>query len=182
MAAIEEARTNSPEHQPLLGAQATQDAIKEDYAGRPRWQFWPTFTTTAAGYRFIPLLGCLIIFINEAEYFFKQVASMRAIEAMQCIEFYATRNPDIAALGKHIPERLCKDHIIQKQLAKTTGLIMFFRMFSAVLGAGPLGQLADKVGRKPILVLHKLNVFVSNVMWLSICECRGHILYSTTTP
>jgi hypothetical protein len=180
MAAIEEARTNSPEHQPLLGAQATQDAIKEDYAGRPRWQFWPTFTTTAAGYRFIPLLGCLIIFINEAEYFFKQVASMRAIEAMQCIEFYATRNPDIAALGKHIPERLCKDHIIQKQLAKTTGLIMFFRMFSAVLSSGPLGQLADKIGRKPILVLHKLNVFASNVMWLSICECKGHILYSTT--
>jgi len=180
MATIEEARTNSPEHQPLLGAQATQDAIS--YAGRPRWRFWPTFTTTAARYRFIPLLGCLVIFINEAEYFFKQVATMRAIEAMHCIEFYATRNPNIAALGKHIPERFCKDHVIQKQLAKTAGLIMFFRMFSAILGAGLLGQLADKMGRKPILVLHKLNVFVSNVIWLSICECRGHILYSTTTP
>jgi MFS family permease len=144
MATIEEARTNLLEHQPLLGSQATIN-----YAGKPRWRFWPTFTTTAA--------------------------FMRAIEAMHCIEFYATRNPNIAALGKHIPERLCKDHVIQKQLAKTAGLIMFFRMFAAVLGAGPLGQLADRMGRKPVLVLHKLNTFVSNVMWLSICECSGHI-------
>jgi hypothetical protein len=44
--------------QPLLGA--------HNYAGRPRWRFWPTFTTTAARYRFIPLLGCLLIFINDS--------------------------------------------------------------------------------------------------------------------
>jgi MFS family permease len=176
MEPIEEARTNSPELQPLLGPQATQDAVK-DYAGRRRWRFWPTFNTAAAHYRFIPLLGCLLIFINEAEYFFKQVASMRAIEAMHCIEFYLTKDPNIAALGKHIPERLCKDDVIQKQLAKTVGLIMFFRMFSAVLGAVPLGQLADKMGRKPVLVLHKLNMLVSNAMWLSICERRPDSLF-----
>jgi MFS family permease len=95
---------------------------------------------------------------------------MRAIEAMYCIEFYATRDPDIAALGKHIPEKLCKDNLIQKQLAKTAGLIMFFRMFAAVLGAVPLGQLADRRGRKIVIVLHKLNVVASSLMLLAICE------------
>jgi MFS family permease len=160
MASIEDGQSGSSERQPLLSTQANQDAIKEDCATKPRWQFWPTFTTTAARYRYVPFLGCLIIFINEAEYFFKQVASMRAIEAMYCVEFYATRDPSIAALGKHIPEKLCKDHLIQKQLAKTAGLIMFFRMFAAVLGAVPLGQLADKKGRKVVLIMHKLNVAV----------------------
>src|SRR5271170_6777984 len=118
MVSIEDGQNVSAERQPLLRTQATEAAIKSG------WQFWPTFTTTAARYQYVPLLGCLIVFINEAEWFFKQVASMRAIEAMYCIEFYATRDPDIAALGMHIPEKLCKDHLIQKQLAKTAGLTM----------------------------------------------------------
>jgi MFS family permease len=174
MASIEDRHSGSPERQLLLESQTTQeDVFKGDYNRKPRWQFWPTFTTTAARYRYIPLLGCLMVFINEAEWFFKQVASMRAIEAMYCIEFYATRDSDIAALGKHIPEKLCKDNLIQKQLAKTAGLIMFFRMFAAVLGAVLLGQLADKRGRKVVIVLHKLNIVASISMLLLICETSG---------
>lgn len=172
MAFVEGGNSGSSERQPLLGTTS-------NHAGKPRWQCWPTFTTTSARYRYVPLLGCLIIFINEAEYFIKQVASMRAIEAMYCIEFYATRDPDIAALGKRIPEKLCKDNLIQKQLAQTAGLIMFFRFFAAILGAVPLGKLADKTGRKIVLVMHKLNVFVSNSMWLAICESSGQILHSS---
>ncbi len=158
------------ERQPLLDGQDEQEVPKGDAVGTSRWQIWPTFTTIAPKYRFVPFLGCFLIFINEAEYFFKQVATMRAIEAMYCIEYYSTRDPQIAALGKHIPEKLCKDHLIQKQLAKTAGLIMFFRMLSAVIGAIPLGQLADKRGRKIVLVMHKLNVILSNGAWLSICK------------
>ena len=170
MASIEHGPDRPPERQPLLDTQQTQDSFKEDSTRTPQWQFWPTFRTSAERYRYIPLLGCMIIFINEAEYFFKQVATMRAIEAMYCVEFYATRDPNIAALGKHIPERLCKDNVIQKQLAKTAGLVMFVRMLSAVLGAVYLGGLADQKGRKIVLVLHKLNVVVSSSLWLSICE------------
>lgn len=139
MASIEDGHNGSSERQPLLRTQATDDAITNDDTGKSRWLFRPTFATTAAHYRYIPFLGCLIVFINEAEWFFKQVSSLRGIEAMYCIEFYATRDPDIAALGKHIPESLCKDNVIQKQLAKTVGLVMFFRMFAAILGAVPLG-------------------------------------------
>jgi MFS family permease len=70
----------------------------------------------------------------------------------------------------HIPEKLCKDHLIQKQLAKTAGLVMLFRMFAAILGAVPLGQLADRRRRKIVLVLHKLNVVASSSTWLLICN------------
>lgn len=180
MASMEDVNSGSSERQPLLDTQGTQDTVEQNHTGEPRWQRWPTFTTTSARYRYVPLLGCLIIFTNDAEYFIKQVASRRAIEAMYCVEFYATRDPDIAALGKHIPEKLCKDNLIQKQLAQTAGLIMFFRLFAAILGAVPLGQLADKMGRKIVLVMHILNVVVLNSMWLVICESLGQILHSST--
>jgi hypothetical protein len=170
MASTEDGQSDPSERRPLLSTEVTEVAIKNDPSGKSRWQCWPIFTTTAVRCQYVPLLGCLIVFINEAEWFFKQVASMRAIEAMYCIEFYATRDPDIAALGKQIPEKLCKDHLIQKQLAKTAGLVMFFRMFTAILGAVPLGQLADRRSRKIVLVLHKLNVVASSSTWLLICN------------
>lgn len=148
MASVEDGQNASSECQPLLSRHETEVAPKNDQTSKFKWQAWPNFTTTAARYRFVPVLGCLIVFVKEAEWFFKQVSSLRAIEAMYCVEFYVTRDPDIAARGKHIPEKLCKDDVIQKQLAKTAGLIMFFRMLAAVLGAVPLGQLADRKGRK----------------------------------
>jgi hypothetical protein len=145
MASVEDGQNVSAERQPLLSTRATEAAIKSDFSRKARWQLWPTFTTTAVRYRYVPLLGCLMVFINEAEWFFKQVASLRAIEAMYCIEFYATRDPDIAALGKHIPEKLCKDHLIQKQLAKTAGLIMFFCMCRHTR-CGPFGSTCRQAG------------------------------------
>ncbi|KAF1991067.1 MFS general substrate transporter [Aulographum hederae CBS 113979] len=127
---------------------------------------WPTFTTIHPRYRFIPFLGCLIILINESEYFIKQVATMRAIEAMYCYEHYLALGSPLADLGKRIPERLCKSESIQKQLAGTAGGIMFVRMLSAIVGAVPLGWLADRWGRKVVLVLHKVNVTITCTAWL----------------
>ncbi|RDW69883.1 hypothetical protein BP5796_08280 [Coleophoma crateriformis] len=129
---------------------------------------WTPFATISPRYRWVPLLGCAIIFLNEAEYFVKQVATMRAIEAMYCYEYYAARGSPLVEMGKHIPERLCKDESIQKSLAKTAGLIMFFRMLCAMVGAVPLGWVSDRFGRKPVLVLHKINVTISCASWLII--------------
>jgi MFS family permease len=129
---------------------------------------WPTFTTISPRYRYVPLLGCLIIFLNEAEYFIKQVATLRAIESMYCYEHYLALDSPLASLGKNIPERLCKATSIQKDLARTAGLIMFFRMLSAMVGAIPLGWLADRRGRKVVLILHKLNVTCSCAVWLAL--------------
>jgi MFS family permease len=157
-----------PETQPLL----RQRSRSLSYAGEENgvskntaWK-WPTFTTISPRYKWIPLLGCIIIFVNEAEYFIKQVATMRAIESMYCYEHYLAQDSPLAKLGKHIPERFCKDHSIQKQLAKTAGLIMFFRMLSAMIGAIPLGWLADRSGRKLVLILHKVNVTITCIAWL----------------
>ena len=158
-----------PETQPLLRQRSRSlSHARHSDDEEPEKTGWklPTFTTISPRYKWVPFLGCLIIFINEAEYFIKQVATMRAIESMYCYEFYLARGSPLVDLGKHIPERLCKDDSIQKQLAKTAGLIMFFRMLSAMIGAIPLGWLADRSGRKLVLILHKVNVTITCTVWL----------------
>jgi hypothetical protein len=161
--------SDSNEQEPLLSCSSPNGNISTDYS-RPERRIWPSFTTISPKYRWIPFLGCSIIFINEAEYFVKQVATMRAIEAMYCYEFYLAQHSPLAELGKHIPEKLCKDESIQKDLATTAGLIMFVRMLAAIVGAIPLGWVADKYGRKIVLVLHKVNVTITCTTWLVLCK------------
>jgi hypothetical protein len=164
--------SDSPEREPLLGRASLNESSDSVTIGKePRKRsLWPSFTTISPKYKWVPLIGCSLIFINEAEYFVKQVATMRAIEAMYCYEFYLDRGSDLADLGKHIPERFCKDDSIQKGLAKTAGLIMFVRMLSSMIGAVPLGWVADRYGRKIVVVLHKVNVTISCFTWLVLCE------------
>lgn len=159
------------ETDPLLSRSSSQ--VSENAVEKKRaWaiKLLPTFTTISPKYRWVPFLGCALIFINEAEYFVKQVATMRAIESMYCYNYYLARGSDLVELGKHIPERLCKDDSIQKDLARTAGLIMFVRMLSAMIGALPLGYVADRVGRKFVIVMHKVNVVVSCSAWLAFCK------------
>lgn len=158
------------ESSPLLSRTAS-NASSADAEKIPSWHFnlVPTFTTISPKYRWVPLLGCTLIFINEAEYFVKQVATMRAIESMYCYNYHLARGSHLAELGKHIPEQLCKDDSIQKHIARTAGLIMFVRMLSAMVGAVPLGYVADRWGRKTVVVMHKVNVVVSCSAWLAFC-------------
>jgi MFS family permease len=130
------------------------------------------YQVTEPQFRFIPLLGCSIILLNDAEFFFKQVATFRAIEAMYCIEYYQSNDPSIAALGRAIPERLCKADSIEKQVATTYGLIMFFRLLPCIFTAVPLGYLADKAGRRPVLILHKIGTIVFVSMEIIVCKLR----------
>jgi hypothetical protein len=172
------------EHEPLLARRPTT-ASHDSLEKKRVWKIklFPTFQTISPKYQWVPLLGCTLIFLNEAEYFVKQVATMRAIESMYCYNFYlAQNNHELVRLGKHIPERLCKDASIQKDLARTAGLIMFVRMLSAMVGALPLGWVADRWGRKVVVVLHKVNVVVSCGMWLGFCKfLRPHSSFNCDT-
>lgn len=90
---------------------------------------------------------------------------------MYCYEHYLAIGSPLVEMGKHIPERLCKYDSIQKKVASSAGLIMFIRMLSAMIGAVPLGWLADRYGRKIVLVLHKINVTIVCVAWLILYIC-----------
>lgn len=158
----------SGEREPLLGDDGQSSSESESSVSTKNT--WLSFTTISPKYRWLPFVGCAIIFTNEAEYFIKQVATMRALEAMYCYEYYAAQGSPLVEMGKHIPERLCKIDSVQKSLATTAGLIMFVRMLSAMFGAVPLGWVADRWGRKPVVVLHKINVMISTTLWLVLCN------------
>lgn len=126
---------------------------------------------TAPKYKWVPLLGCVIILLNDAEFFFKQTAMFRAIEALYCIEYYdAHGDHATAALGREIPEAMCKKDSIEQQVAKTYGWIMFCRMLPCVFTAVLLGILADRVGRKVVLCLHKIGTIVFVGTEILVCE------------
>ena len=100
------------------------------------WQnILPRVHVVSSQYRFVPLLGCLIILFNEFQSMFKQVALVRAIEALHCIEYYEKHDPGLAKLGKHIPERLCKTNDIQKRVATTSALQVLIRLLCSLLGS-----------------------------------------------
>jgi hypothetical protein len=166
--------TSNTEREPLLGESNSLDSSSSPDSEPKTGTKWLGFTTISSKYRWVPFSGCALIFINEAEYFIKQVATMRAIEAMYCYEYYLERNSPLVELGEHIPEKLCKHGAIQKQLAKTAGLIMFVRMLSSMIGAIPLGWVADRFGRKVVLILHKVNVCFTCVSWALICKFYVH--------
>lgn len=142
------------------------------------WLRLPTFTTINPRYRYLPLVGCLIILFNEAEFFFKQAATMRAVESLFCIEYWNDHDPPLPArLGKKIPERLCKADVIEKQVAQAWAWVMLARMICAIIGAIPLGRLADTKGRWPVLVMHKVSVVVTALWQLVVCKSSAASTY-----
>lgn len=109
--------------------------------GRKRTSCWdavrrlvPRFDVVSSRYRFVPLLGCLIILFNESQSMFKQVAYLRAIETLHCIEYYKKHDPDLAGLGRHIPEKFCKIDDIQKHVATTSALQIIIRLLCSLIG------------------------------------------------
>lgn len=97
---------------------------------------------------------------------------MRAVESLYCIEYYNKHDPDLSQrLGRQIPEQMCKADSIEKQVAQTWSWVMLVRMLAAMIGAIPLGRLADMKGRWIVLFLHKLFVVVTALWQVLVCKC-----------
>lgn len=132
------------------------------------------FDTVGSRYRYVPLLGCLIILANEGEFFLKQAATLRAVESLYCIEYHNVHDPLLVSRwGKHIPEQLCKVGDVETNVAKTWAWVLLARMLSAMIATVPLGRIADKKSRKLVMVLHKLSAVVSSTWQLLVCESFG---------
>ena len=161
--------TSAQESEPLLKPRETNPGLASllnilSFQGVPH-----KFKTSEHKFRWVPVVGCLIILTSDAEWWTKQVSFMRMLEALHCIEYYAIHDASIAALGKRIPESLCKYESIQKQLAATAGRIMSIRTISAMCGALLLGSVADRYGRRPVLLSYAVNVFFFVGSQLLIC-------------
>ncbi|KAI9821930.1 MAG: hypothetical protein M1827_002512 [Pycnora praestabilis] len=172
---------DAEERQPLLRKSSSESfASCSGPPSKPsdRWSWFPrnplNVTVTDARFRRIPLIACLIILANEGDFFMNHIPMLRMIEAMRCVEFYEADDPSIISkYGFKIPEKLCKGEYVQKQVATTMGLNLFWRIVASLIGAIYLGPLADRTGRKWVLVLNKLG-------WVLIGV--GHLLIYLTFP
>ena len=87
------------EREPLLAEEQLEESNSDHLlpATNPKWSFLPRLDVDEPRFRFLPLVGCLIVLVNEGEFIFKEIGYFRALEALYCIEYYDTADPDIAA-------------------------------------------------------------------------------------
>lgn len=162
------------EREPLLAQEnhdAIQDSSRDDKSkSTSKWRLLPRIHVNNPRYRFLPFIGCLLVLVNEGEYFFKQIGYFRAIEALYCIEYFNVVDPDLAKLGRKIPEGMCKLDPIQKKVATANGIVMLVRMTSAFIGTIPLGYLTDRIGRRLPLIMHKIGTIIYTLCVFTACE------------
>ncbi|ODH45312.1 hypothetical protein ACO22_00190 [Paracoccidioides brasiliensis] len=98
----------------------------------------------------------------------------RIFESITCQRYYEQHDKSKIGKDGYIPEELCKNKEIQREVAIVKGYGELFDALSGVLLSMPYGLLADKYGRKPVFCIC-IPGFVLNMI------LTGVILYATNT-
>ncbi|KAI0886918.1 MFS general substrate transporter [Annulohypoxylon maeteangense] len=113
--------------------------------------------------RAIISLFFLIIFAASAADAFKQIPMTRIFEDILCHQYYdKASGPDVP-----IDEELCKVNTIQSNLAYLLALVESLNSGVSCLVALFWGIVADRVGRKPVLVVCLIGMTLS-LLWIMI--------------
>ncbi|KAF2807397.1 MFS general substrate transporter [Mytilinidion resinicola] len=116
----------------------------------------------------VAVIGALAIFIVDLGNFLLNPARTRLYESSICLRFYQDTDPSQIRNGT-IQERLCKINEVQDTVAMVFGWQDLFDAIPGILLAVPYGALADKYGRKWILVLGFLGLELSMLWIMLIC-------------
>jgi MFS family permease len=112
-------------------------------------------------------LYSLVFFVNLAIQILAP-AQTQIYESIYCAQWYA-RHP-VAGLpdeAGHIPESYCKLAPIQTQISTLKGWMEFFAASPALLLSIPMGILADRIGRRRLLIVNLFLVTLTQV-WIAI--------------
>ncbi|OAP62555.1 hypothetical protein AYL99_01782 [Fonsecaea erecta] len=91
---------------------------------------------------------------------------VRFFESIVCTEYYRQEDPSLLHKHGDIPEHLCKVNPVQDELASVLGWQLFFDSIPAILLPVPYGYLADRRGRKQILIMAMVGYTMSYVWTL----------------
>ncbi|QGA13068.1 hypothetical protein EYB26_000713 [Talaromyces marneffei] len=103
----------------------------------------------------------------------------RIFESIACKHWYRDHDPSQLGSDGEVPEDACKSSVIQSEVATIKGVMEFFDGVASVLLAIPYGLLADRIGRKPTIMLSIpgfiLNMIICGVVlwWSDIFPLRA---------
>lgn len=118
-------------------------------------------------YVWVIALSLCAAFLLEIGDYMQKAPVTRAFEDILCRKYYESTTP----LGTHvtlpIPEQDCKIPIVQGQLAMLKGWDTAFACIPGLLLALPYGYVADRYGRKIVLVLSLVGVALG-IAWVQL--------------
>ncbi|KAI1272452.1 MFS general substrate transporter [Xylaria sp. FL0933] len=99
-------------------------------------------------------------------------ALIQVLEDIICSDYYDSPSEDIAFHQLLDSDLGCKAHAVQKELALVLGVLQFVPVFAGVLCTVPYSLLADRIGRKPVLMLSGAGVVVAFAWVFAVCYFR----------
>ena len=154
---------SATEATPLL---STENGTIEDIRSTHLSRSWQTLT----------YLLMLVIFLAGAGDSIVESPTTRIFESVICYRYFESEDPSKIQLGRAavgpgaiggVEERYCKADSVQQQLASLAGYQALFEGFPSLLLAVPFGWLADKYGRKPVLMLGLFS-FLLKLLWIQL--------------
>ncbi|KAE9362765.1 MFS general substrate transporter [Stipitochalara longipes BDJ] len=116
----------------------------------------------------------LAFFIEIGDYMLR-APLMRIFEGIICRSYYESITPSGKELSIPIPEEKCKIPFVQSELAMLKGWEMTFSCIPGILAAVPFGMVADRYGRKLVLLLALLGVILC-LLWTMVVIYYEEIL------
>lgn len=182
----------SQETSPLLGQDRPKSAgnvsSSEVYIDERPWYKRFASATVAhwSEWRIVYIAGVFVLIIDLGAAV-SPPATLRMLEAAVCRRFYATEDPGIMDVDEDIPESYCKLDPIQSELALVNGgivacqsiigiseLSMYhggeLRLLLGMLSAIPWGVVADKKGRRLVIVIGIIGLLLFDGWYYFVCE------------
>lgn len=107
---------------------------------------------------------------------------VRMLEMAVCRDYYRSHNATVIGPPpqSYVPEKLCKVPQIQNNLAYLRAIRSLLMTIPGLLLTLPYGRLADRIGRKPVMLLGMTGQ-VLNYFWV-LFICRHHMRPDTINP
>ncbi|RYP16574.1 hypothetical protein DL765_005035 [Monosporascus sp. GIB2] len=120
-------------------------------------------------------LLCIIVFVTTCSNGFVETPLTRIIEDILCQRYYSSHDSHPPG-GDQIDEKLCKENIIQTDLQDIVSIMTMLSSIAAFFAAFPWGLAADRIGRKPVVVLAVLGLVVGLLFQMVVL--RFHDVFS----
>lgn len=171
---VSAAQANIHEVTPLL---ASSDATHDAPFDKP---LQPRTRCTWPWKRVVALCAALVIAANIADYL-QKAPRIRLFESVICSSHWLHVDPSVVRPDGSVPEALCKVDLVQDKLAKILGWQLFFDSIPAILLPIPYGYLADKYGRKWILVTSIVGIMTALAFVLFVVSVTNIAYFGLST-